>query len=80
MAGRGFLLLAWLAAMAVPVAAQDAKPAQPDVAAANRAVLAQLPFEDRQDFEDTTRGFVATTPGASPIRRKRWCPPSSMAR
>lgn len=42
------------------VLAQDAKPAQPDVAAANRAVQAQLPFDDRQDFEDANRGFIAT--------------------
>ena len=42
--------------------AKDAKDAKPDVAAANRAVLSQLPFEDRQDFEDVTRGFIATVP------------------
>ena len=42
--------------------AEDAKPAQPDVAAANQAVLSQLPFGDRQDFEDAARGFIATIP------------------
>jgi alkyl sulfatase BDS1-like metallo-beta-lactamase superfamily hydrolase len=42
--------------------AQEAKPAQPDVAAANKAVLSQLPFGDRQDFEDANRGFIATIP------------------
>ncbi|HEX4369709.1 MAG TPA: alkyl sulfatase dimerization domain-containing protein [Rhizomicrobium sp.] len=46
---------------------QEAKPAQPDVAAANQAVLAQLPFGDRQDFEDANRGFIATVP-ANPDR------------
>ena len=42
--------------------AEEAKDAQPDVAAANQAVLSQLPFADRQDFEDATRGFIATIP------------------
>ena len=40
-------------------------PAEPQVAAANRAVLSQLPFNDRQDFEDANRGFIATTPDSS---------------
>ena len=39
---------------------QTPKPAEPSIAAANRAVLSQLPFADRQDFEDATRGFIAT--------------------
>ena len=43
--------------------AEDAKPAQPDVAAANQAVLSQLPFDDARDFEDASRGFIATVPG-----------------
>ena len=47
--------------------AQETKPAQPDVAAANQAVLSQLPFGDRQDFEDANRGFIATVP-ANPDR------------
>jgi alkyl sulfatase BDS1-like metallo-beta-lactamase superfamily hydrolase len=42
-----------------------AKPAEPKVAAANQAVLSQLPFSDRQDFEDAKRGFIATTPDAA---------------
>jgi alkyl sulfatase BDS1-like metallo-beta-lactamase superfamily hydrolase len=42
--------------------AQETKPAQPDIAAANQAVLSQLPFGDRQDFEDANRGFIATIP------------------
>ena len=45
--------------------AQDSKPAEPTVVAANRAVRAQLPFSDRQDFEDATRGFIATSDDAS---------------
>jgi linear primary-alkylsulfatase len=42
-----------------------AKDAHPTVAAANAAMLAALPFEDRQDFEDAGRGFVATLPDAA---------------
>jgi len=50
---------------------QSPLPAEPQVAAANRAVLAQLPFSDRQDFEDANRGFIATTPDAqNPDRYK----------
>jgi alkyl sulfatase BDS1-like metallo-beta-lactamase superfamily hydrolase len=45
--------------------AQQPKAAEPAVAAANRTVLSQLPFADRQDFDDATRGFVATTPGSA---------------
>jgi alkyl sulfatase BDS1-like metallo-beta-lactamase superfamily hydrolase len=41
---------------------QQTKLAEPDVAAANRAVQSRLPFSDRQDFEDAMRGFIATTP------------------
>jgi alkyl sulfatase BDS1-like metallo-beta-lactamase superfamily hydrolase len=41
------------------------RPAEPDVAAANQAVQSQLPFSDRQDFEDAMRGFIATTPDPS---------------
>jgi alkyl sulfatase BDS1-like metallo-beta-lactamase superfamily hydrolase len=45
-----------------PAQSQQPKPAEPDVAAANRAVQSQLPFSDRQDFQDAMRGFIATTP------------------
>ena len=38
------------------------RPAEPAVVSANRAVLSALPFDNRQDFEDVTRGFIATTP------------------
>src|SRR5258706_899393 len=42
--------------------AQQPMPAEPAVVTANRAILSQLPFSDRQDFEDANRGFIATTP------------------
>lgn len=45
-----------------PARSQQTKPAEPNVAAANQAVQSRLPFNDRQDFEDATRGFIATTP------------------
>ena len=45
-----------------PVASQESKPAEPGVAAANRTVQSELPFSDRQDFEDAMRGFIGTTP------------------
>ncbi len=37
-------------------------PATDHTRAANRAVLDQLPFEDRTDFENARRGFIADTP------------------
>ena len=43
------------------VLGQAPKPAEPGVAARNRA-LSELPFSDRQDFDDAMRGFVATVP------------------
>ena len=42
--------------------AQQSKPAEPKVAAANRSAQSRLPLNDRQDFDDATRGFIATTP------------------
>jgi alkyl sulfatase BDS1-like metallo-beta-lactamase superfamily hydrolase len=36
------------------------KPAEAQVAAANAALLAALPFDDRQDFEDAARGFLGS--------------------
>src|SRR5258706_11288324 len=53
-----------------PAQSQQTKPAEPNVAAANRAVQSQLPFSDRQDFEDAMRGFIATTP--DPANPDRW--------
>jgi alkyl sulfatase BDS1-like metallo-beta-lactamase superfamily hydrolase len=45
--------------------------AEPSVVTANRSVLSELPFSDRQDFEDANRGFIATTVDtANPDRYK----------
>ena len=57
---RSALVIVCVLALAASAQAQQAKPAQPDVAAANQAVLSQLLFADRQDFEDASRGFIAT--------------------
>jgi len=57
--------LSILTASFSPAYAQQPMPAEPLVAAANRAVLSQLPFSDRQDFEAANRGFVGTTPNAA---------------
>ena len=57
------------AAAVSQVHAQDAKPAEPTVVAANRIVRDRLPFDDRQDFADATRGFIATTDGPSGAER-----------
>ena len=48
-----------------------AKDAEPIVATANRAVLDQLLFSDRQDFEDAKRGFIATVPDERSSQRSR---------
>lgn len=50
------VLLALHVLHALPARAADAEPA---TVQANRAWLARLPFEDRQDFEDAWRGFIA---------------------
>ncbi|HEY2836094.1 MAG TPA: alkyl sulfatase dimerization domain-containing protein [Rhizomicrobium sp.] len=62
MMGRGLIIGACLLALTAPAWAQAAKDAEPAVAAANRAVLSELPFVDHQDFEDAMRGFIATVP------------------
>ena len=62
MATQSALFFVCALVLAAPALAQEAKPAQPDVAAANQAVLGRLPFADRQDFEDANRGFIATIP------------------
>ncbi|MFJ9121609.1 alkyl/aryl-sulfatase [Streptomyces sp. NPDC102394] len=38
----------------------EARPAQPDIAAANRAVRDRFAFDDEQDFKDARRGFIGT--------------------
>jgi alkyl sulfatase BDS1-like metallo-beta-lactamase superfamily hydrolase len=40
------------------------KDAEPATRQANEAVRTQLPFEDRRDFEDAARGFIASLPDA----------------
>ena len=40
------------------------KPAHPSTMAANRAVFAELDFDDHRDFDDARRGFIATLPDA----------------
>jgi alkyl sulfatase BDS1-like metallo-beta-lactamase superfamily hydrolase len=45
----------------------EAKQATDATRAAQRAVLEQLPFSDRQDFEDADRGFIAPLPDGGVI-------------
>ena len=52
-------LLRWSTLALAQVQPKDAEPL---VKQANAAVLGQLPFAKRQDFEDARRGFVATVP------------------
>src|SRR6266511_1036263 len=66
-------LVAVLAVSSPAVLAQS-KDAEPATREANAAVLNDLPFSDRQDFEDARRGFLAALPdgliagpGATPI-------------
>src|ERR1041385_4403161 len=63
--GAPLWLCLFAAVAATGLHAQDVKPAQPAVVAANQALRAQLPFGDRQDFDDATRGFIATSDDAS---------------
>jgi alkyl sulfatase BDS1-like metallo-beta-lactamase superfamily hydrolase len=65
MAARVVLCCAVFIAFGPAAAAQAPRDAEPPVAAANRAVLSQLPFAGRQDFDDARRGFVATVPNAA---------------
>ncbi|MFN7978608.1 MAG: alkyl sulfatase dimerization domain-containing protein [Vicinamibacterales bacterium] len=69
-ARRTLVALTMALTVAAPaLRAQTRKPAEPGVAAANRRVRTELPFVDRQDFDDAMRGFVATTPaGSAPDR------------
>ncbi len=56
-----------ITAMAVPLALASGpiapKDAQPATREANQAVLKELDFADRQDFEDARRGFISGLPG-----------------
>ena len=58
---HGLLLVVALLPRMVQAQPAPRKPAEPGVAAANRQVLEELPFADRQDFDDAMRGVVATT-------------------
>jgi len=49
-----------------PLRQRDAEPA---TRAANAAVLDELPFEDRQDYEDAARGFVGGLPDGKIVSR-----------
>ncbi len=51
-----------ITAVVASAQSQPSKPAEPKVAARNGSLQSQLPFNDRQDFEDARRGFIATTP------------------
>lgn len=48
---------------AVVPAGEDSKPASEFTKKANAAVLKELPFNDRQDYEDAQRGFIAPMEG-----------------
>src|SRR4051812_2181974 len=50
------------------------KPAEPATQAANEAVLRELPFANREDFEAAQRGFIGTIPGGrvGPEQRPVW--------
>ena len=45
-------------------AAVDPKAAEPVVKAAHAAAFKELPFSNRDDYADASRGFIATLPGA----------------
>jgi len=47
--------------------ADESKGAEPATQAANRAVVATLPFSDHRDFDDAKRGFVAALPDDSTV-------------
>jgi len=64
MTARSTLAVLLVLAGTRTVLGQAPKPAEPGVAARNQAVLSELPFSDRQDFDDAMRGFVATVPDA----------------
>ncbi len=44
-------------------AAEEPKPATKYTKQANQKVLETLPFDDKSDYEDAKRGFIATVPG-----------------
>jgi len=48
--------------------ARAPRPAEPPVKAAHVALLEELPFADREDFEDAVRGFIGTLADAHVTR------------
>ncbi|HEY3119324.1 MAG TPA: alkyl sulfatase dimerization domain-containing protein [Vicinamibacteria bacterium] len=56
------LALLYMSSRPERVCAQAAKDAESTVKQANAVVRGQLPFGDRQDFEDATRGLIAAVP------------------
>ncbi len=58
---HGLLIVVALLPQVVQGQPVPRKQAEPGVTEANRQVLTELPFADRQDFDDAMRGFVATT-------------------
>lgn len=66
-----FVVAAMILAISMVTAAQaddPGKDATEHTSKANEAVLKQLPFSNRQDFEDTERGFIAPLPDNGVIR------------
>ncbi|MDR2820894.1 MAG: hypothetical protein LBB60_10255 [Desulfovibrio sp.] len=55
-----FALLLVLFSVPEALGVEQPKDATPATKAANEEVLKALPFSDTQDFEDATRGFIAT--------------------
>lgn len=53
-----------LAGCATPNVSLAPKEASPATVAAHQRLLRELPFSDRQDFEDARRGFIASIPDA----------------
>jgi alkyl sulfatase BDS1-like metallo-beta-lactamase superfamily hydrolase len=51
-------------APAPAISVAPTKGAQPDTQARNARALTQLPFQNREDFDDARRGFVAAIPDA----------------
>src|SRR5262245_15999592 len=61
---RLYALFAIIAFGAGGTAFGQEKPAEPAVKALNNAVLAKLPFDKQDDFQDAAHGFIATLPDA----------------
>lgn len=59
---KGLFGLALALASSMALAAEAPKDATSNTQQANEALKQQLPFSNRQDFEDAKRGFIATLP------------------